>query len=70
MICPNCGEPVMTRHLFCAVCGADLKDVKPEKIHERLKSALKPSSHHNAESNFAQGEADSGALSDYMHNFT
>lgn len=41
MICPNCGEPVQTRHLFCVVCGADLKDVKPEKISVRLKKALR-----------------------------
>ena len=41
MICPNCGEPVQTRHLFCVVCGADLKDVKPEKVSVRLKKALR-----------------------------
>ena len=40
MICPNCGEPVQTRHLFCVVCGADLKDVTPEKAGVRLKQAL------------------------------
>ena len=41
MICPNCGEPVQTRHLFCVVCGADLKDVKPERVSVRLKKALR-----------------------------
>lgn len=40
MICPNCGEPVQTRHLFCVVCGADLKDVTSEKAGVRLKQAL------------------------------
>lgn len=40
MICPNCGEPVRTRHLFCVVCGADLKGIRPEKAGERLKRAL------------------------------
>ncbi len=30
MICPNCGEPVRTRHSFCVVCNADLSGIKPE----------------------------------------
>ena len=40
MICPNCGEPVRTRHLFCVVCGADLKGIKPEKASVRLRRAF------------------------------
>ncbi|MCQ2416464.1 MAG: hypothetical protein MJ071_01475 [Oscillospiraceae bacterium] len=26
MKCPNCGEPIKTRHTFCVICNADLKD--------------------------------------------
>ena len=40
MICPNCGETVQTRHLFCVVCGADLMGIRPESAGARLKKAL------------------------------
>lgn len=78
MVCPNCGEPVMTRHLFCAVCGADLKDVKSEKLHKRLKSALKTQSAKTEESRPVNDSSpaqqtkarESSIFSDFMNNYT
>ena len=76
MVCPNCGEPVMTRHLFCAVCGADLIDVKPEKISARLKAMFATSSDQTAsatngasDSTHRKDEPESTAFSELMHNF-
>lgn len=82
MICPNCGEPVQSRHLFCVVCGADFKKIKPENAGVRLKKALtKPIAVKKAEKapdaadktagrqeNSAAPEAVS--FPDFMHNFT
>ncbi len=57
MVCPICGEAVKTRHLFCAVCGTDLKDVKSEKISVRLKTMFATSSEQAAPSK--SGDSDS-----------
>ena len=35
MRCPNCGEPVETRHSFCVVCGADLEPLKSQSVKQR-----------------------------------
>ena len=42
MRCPNCGEPIETRHSFCVVCGADLQPVLNEAKQRRTaKSGLR-----------------------------
>ena len=35
MRCPNCGEPVETRHSFCVVCGADLEPLNSQSVKQR-----------------------------------
>ena len=76
MICPNCGEPVQTRHLFCVVCGADLKDVRPEKVSERMKHVFRKDAAKDASPQAPAAaaapsqEPDSVVLPDLMRNFT
>ena len=60
MKCPNCGEPVITRHSFCVICGADLKDVLSESklqhaagsvraVRKRFRTLTKPRAHRENE---------------------
>lgn len=39
MRCPNCGEVIETRHSFCVVCGADLKEVREQAVHRKVMRA-------------------------------
>ncbi|HAG13168.1 MAG TPA: hypothetical protein DCG49_04820 [Ruminococcus sp.] len=44
MKCPNCGEPITTRHTFCVICHTDLKDFlenPPPKKTEAIQTACK-----------------------------
>ena len=39
MKCPSCGEPILSRHTFCVICGADLSEQLSRPASDKRRGA-------------------------------